>query len=126
MNKKFFTAVFSALVIVISGYVFAQSDTETITIKTSSQCEMCKKRIEKGMSLEKGVKSAVLNLDNHMLTVVYKKDKTNPDALRKALSNIGYDADDVAANEKAYKKLPDCCKKGGHDHDGHDHSNHKH
>ncbi len=120
MNKKFFAAVFSALVIV-SSYVFAQADTETITIKTSSKCEMCKKRIEKGMSLKKGVKSAILNLDNHTLTVVYKKDKTNPEALRKALSNIGYDADDVAANEKAYKKLPDCCKKGGHDH-----SNHKH
>jgi cation transport ATPase len=121
MNKKFIAAIFSALIIAIGGYVFAQSDTETVTIKTSSQCEMCKKRIEKGMGLEKGVQSAVLNLDNHTLTVVYKKDKTNPNALRKALAAIGYDADDVAANEKSYKKLPDCCKKGGHDNGDHKH-----
>jgi hypothetical protein len=53
--------------------------------------------------------------------VVYKKDKTNPNALRKALAAIGYDADDVAANEKSYKKLPDCCKKGGHDNGDHKH-----
>lgn len=121
MKGKLFAAILTALVVTVSSLLFAQSDTETVTIKTSSQCEMCKKRIEKGMSLEKGVKSAILNLDDHTLTVIYKKNKTNPDALRKALANIGYDADDVPANEKAYNKLPDCCKKGGHDHGDHKH-----
>jgi len=115
--KKLFVIV--CTIVAISGYTFAQSDVETITIKTSSQCEMCKKRIEKGMRKEKGVKSATLNLDNHTLTVAYKKDKTNPDALRTALTNIGYDADNMPANEKAYKKLPDCCKKAEHDHNSH-------
>lgn len=117
MNKRFFVALSAAMIMALSGLAIAQSDTETITIKTSSQCEMCKKRIEKRMSLEKGVKSAVLNLDDHTLTVVYRKGKTTPEALRKALANIGYDADEVPANKKAYQKLPDCCKKSGHEGD---------
>ncbi|MCS7018286.1 MAG: heavy metal-associated domain-containing protein [Cytophagales bacterium] len=126
--NKLIAALLAALVIltVANNAVQAQADTETVTIKTSAQCEMCKKRIEKGMSLEKGVKSAVLNLDDHTLTVVYKKGKTSPEALRNALANIGYDADNVPANEKAYKKLPDCCKKNGHHQHDHDHSKHKH
>ncbi|WP_448520016.1 heavy-metal-associated domain-containing protein [Rhodoflexus sp.] len=119
MQKQQFVTMLAALLVSLSSYVFAQTDKdiETVTIKTSSQCEMCKKRIEKEMGLKKGVKSAVLNLDDHTLTVTYQKDKTDPNKLRKALANIGYDADDIAANQKSYNKLPACCKKGGHDND---------
>ncbi|OJJ23139.1 MerP protein [marine bacterium AO1-C] len=87
----------------------------TIEIKTSSQCEMCKERIEKAMAYEKGIKSAVLNVESKILTVTYKTRKTNPDKIRKAVSKVGYDADEVPAWKKAYDKLPACCQKGGHD-----------
>ncbi|MBN2175787.1 MAG: heavy-metal-associated domain-containing protein [Bacteroidales bacterium] len=88
-----------------------------IEIKTSAQCEMCKERIEKNMAFEKGVKDVVLDLETKVLTIKYRSDKTDPGKLKKAVSKIGYDADDVAADPKAYEKLPDCCKKGGHDHE---------
>lgn len=88
---------------------------ETISIKTSAQCGMCKDRIEKAMAYEKGVKKAVLDVDSKILTVTYKTRKTNPKKLRKAVSKVGYDADKVVAEEKAYSKLPMCCQKGGHD-----------
>jgi copper chaperone CopZ len=87
-----------------------------IKIKTSAQCEECKERIEKNMAFEKGVKAVNLNLEDKVLTVTYKSNKTTPQKLREALSEIGYDADDVAADPKAYAKLPACCQKGGHDH----------
>ncbi len=86
----------------------------TIQIKTSSQCEMCKERIEKAMAYERGVKSAVLDVESKILTVTYKTRKTNPDKIRKVVSKIGYDADDVPAWKKAYDQLPACCQKGGH------------
>lgn len=88
-----------------------------IEILTSAQCSDCKVRIEKNMAYEKGVKSVNLNLETKVVTIEYKVDKTNPDKLREAISKIGYDADDVPADQKAYNKLPACCQKGGHDHE---------
>lgn len=88
-----------------------QKKEETITIKTSAVCGMCKERIENDMQFEKGVTSVSLDLKTKMLTVTYKTSKTNPDKLREAVTKIGYDADDKLADQKAYDKLPACCKK---------------
>ncbi|RDC62232.1 heavy-metal-associated domain-containing protein [Adhaeribacter pallidiroseus] len=85
--------------------------TEEIKIKTSSVCNMCKKTIEKSMAYEKGVKSAILDVDSQVLTVAFFPNKTNPDKIRQAVTLTGYDADQVPANERAYNKLEDCCKK---------------
>jgi copper chaperone CopZ len=89
--------------------------TDVLKIKTSARCGMCKERIEKNLVFEKGVKSAELNLEDKILTVSYRPDKTDPDKIRKAVSRIGYDADHVLADPEAYEKLPPCCKKGGHE-----------
>lgn len=91
------------------------SKSEEIKIQTSAQCQMCKDRIEGGLSFEKGIKSAILNLEDKVLTVKFRTGKTDADKIKKAVSKLGYDADDVAADPEAYEKLPACCKKGGHD-----------
>lgn len=88
---------------------------EKIEIQTSAQCSECKDRIEKNMAYVKGVKSVNLNLETKIVSIEYKTEKTDPDKLRVAISKIGYDADDVNADIKAYNKLPACCQKGGHD-----------
>lgn len=87
-----------------------------VKIKTSAVCGMCKDRIEKGLAFEKGVKSSELDLETKILTVNYRPDKTNPEKLRTAVSKLGYDADKVPADEKAYAKLPACCKKDAEEH----------
>jgi hypothetical protein len=50
--------------------------------------------------------------------VKYQTDRTDIEQIKTAIANLGYDADDVTANEEAYKKLPKTCKKfedgGGH------------
>lgn len=99
----------------ISGTVNAQAPADaekkaTIKIKTSAECDMCKKRIEKEMAFIKGVKKADLDLATRVLTVTYLTKKTNPDAIKAAIAKIGYDADEVKANNKAFKKLPECCQ----------------
>jgi len=96
----------------LSGY--AGDKWVTIEIKTSSQCDMCKETIEKQMAFEKGVKSAVLDVESSVLTVTYNPKKTNPDLIRKAVAASGYDADDVPAETAAYDNLHNCCKKGAH------------
>ncbi len=90
--------------------------TEEIKIKVSSQCNTCKETIEKALYFEKGVKSSNLDIKNKEVTVVYNPAKTTADKIRLAISKVGYDADDVKADEVAYHKLPKCCQKGGHDH----------
>ena len=82
----------------------------TVQIKTTAECDMCKARIEKEMGFVKGVKKAELDLATKVLTVTYLTKKTSLDEIRKAISKIGYDADDVKAENKAFKKLPECCQ----------------
>lgn len=86
---------------------------ETVTIKTSAKCEMCKTALEKSMGFAKGVKSSSLDVNSKVLTVRYNSKKTSPEAIRKAVSETGYDADQVQADKAAYDRLPDCCKKDG-------------
>ncbi len=104
----------------VSAHVMAQKKTEEIKIKTSAQCEMCKSRIETAMAYEKGILKSDLNLEDKILSVTYKTGKTTPEKLRKALNDLGYDADNTLAEPKAYAALPPCCKKPDDpDHVGH-------
>jgi cation transport ATPase len=84
---------------------------DTLVVKTSAICGQCKERIEQGMAFEKGVKKTTLNDETKKVTVIYNPSKTSPDAIRTAISKLGYDADEVVAEPKAYEKLPPCCKK---------------
>ena len=84
---------------------------DTVQIQTSAVCGMCKERIEHDMSFEKGVKSVELDSETKILTVVYKKSKTTVKDLKVALTKIGYDADEMVADQKAHDRLPACCQK---------------
>lgn len=92
---------------------FAADPPGTVRIKTSAICEMCKERIERNLSLSKGVKEANLNLDDKVVTVAYNPAKTDVSKIKKIIADTGYDADEVTADAKGYAKLPSCCKKGG-------------
>jgi mercuric ion binding protein len=51
------------------------------------------------------------------VNVTYLADRTNPENIKTAIANAGYDADDVKANDDSYKMLPKTCKRpedGGH------------
>jgi copper chaperone CopZ len=89
---------------------------EEVQIQTSAVCGMCEERIETNIAYEKGVKSVELEDSTKIVTIGFDPRKTNPDQLRTAISKVGYDADDVAADPEAYEKLPACCKKGNTPH----------
>ncbi|MDP1623608.1 MAG: heavy metal-associated domain-containing protein [Bacteroidales bacterium] len=104
--------LFLAVMFIFSATCFGQQKkADTVAIKTSAVCGMCKDRIEGGLVFEKGVKSALLDVETKMATVVFNPAKTSPEKLRKTISMLGYDADTLAANTAAYNKLPACCKK---------------
>ena len=84
---------------------FAQNKAE-IKIKTSAQCDMCKKDIEKKLLSEKGVKKAVVDLSTKLVTITYNSKRTDPNTLRTTIAKAGYDADDMPAiNKKSENEL---------------------
>ena len=99
--------------------------TETIEFEVQGVCGMCKTRIENA-SLIKGVKLTEYNIETKMLKVVYRPDKISLDDIHKSVAEAGHATDKVEADEKAYEKLPACCKYTDPDnphihHDGHNH-----
>ncbi len=80
-------------------------------ITTSGQCEHCKETIEKNIRFEKGVKKVAFDEKMHVVTVKYDETKTNLKDIQIAISKLGYDADSISADPKAYEKLNACCKK---------------
>ena len=110
----------------ISSLSFGQAKKaiQTVTISTPTvQCESCKQRIEEFLKREDGIQKAVVDYKKKTAKVTFITDRTNIENIKTAIANAGYDADDVKADEEAYKKLPLCCKKpedgGGHAKDHH-------
>jgi len=101
--------IITLVLLMAVSMAYAQSK-DTVRIKTSSICEMCKRTIEGDLAFEKGVTYSNLDLETHVVTVVYKPKATNPDVIRKRLTEIGYDADSLKAIPTAVDKLPECCK----------------
>ena len=105
-----------ALVLVLGSGIAEdkKATTSEVKIKTSAVCEMCKSRIEKGLSKVAGIAKSDLEVKTKMVTVNYDPAKITPDDIRAAITKLGYDADDKQASKTAYDKLPKCCKKDGH------------
>ena len=85
----------------------------TITIQTnaSKNCKSCVNRFKENVPFFKGVKEYTFDSSTAKLTVTYDPKKTSADQIRKQISDLGYDADKVKANEAARAKLPPCCRK---------------
>ena len=106
--------ILSLLAIAFAFSVHAQANLKTVAIQTSAICEMCKENLEKDLTFEKGVKSVNLDLETKVLNIAYLEGKTNPDILRKRVTMVGYHADSLKRDPKAYEKLDPCCKDGAH------------
>jgi periplasmic mercuric ion binding protein len=115
MNRTQFLSALAALL--TTGFSFTAQATgdpiKEVKVKTSAICEMCKSRIERNLSFEKGVKEADLNVDTKVVTIRYDAAKTDLSKLKAVIVRTGYDADELPADTKGYAKLPSCCKKGG-------------
>jgi copper chaperone CopZ len=85
---------------------------QTVKISTPTvQCGMCKTKIETYLKRFDGVGMINVNVAKKETTVKFISDRTNIEEIKAAIANAGYDADDVAASEEAYNRLPKCCKK---------------
>ena len=97
------------MLIALTNVAIAQKR-DTVRIRTSSICDMCKTTIEGDLVFEKGITYSNLDLETQIVTVVYKPKLTNPSKIMVRLNEIGYDADSLKAYPSAIEKLPECCK----------------
>ena len=111
MKRIFIILLTLNLSLAMSAFAGPKKETKEIAIQTSAICKMCKDRLESNLIYEKDVKKVTLDMKTKILTIKYRADKTNPETLKKAVSDLGYDADEVPADAKAYDELPACCKK---------------
>ena len=82
-------------------------------IKTpTAVCQECKDIIEKAVPRQvEGVIKLNVIFKRGLTQVQWYPDRTNLEAIKTAIANAGFDADEITANEDYYKKLPICCKK---------------
>ncbi|MCQ2276559.1 MAG: heavy-metal-associated domain-containing protein [Bacteroidales bacterium] len=109
--KKF---ILLALMAILTMGTYAQKE-QSVVIKTNAalNCQKCADRFSENVPFFKGVKTYTYDAKTAVLTIKYDANKTNPDQLRKDISKLGYNADNVAADPKARENLPACCKGGG-------------
>ena len=115
INKMIFQTLFVVSFVVFSNLVSAQqAKIETVQLSTSGQCGMCKERIEAALAFAPGIQFVELSMVDMALTVKYKTKKIDLQGVKKLVSDLGYSAGDMKANEDAMNKLPMCCQPGGH------------
>ena len=108
--RALFLVVF-AVFLVTAASAQAKKVLVTVTIQTpGAQCESCKKRIEDDLVRMEGVQKVVVDFRNKRTKVSYFTDRTNIENIKTEIANLGYDADDVAANPESYARLPKMCK----------------
>ncbi|MFT3844053.1 MAG: heavy-metal-associated domain-containing protein [Lacibacter sp.] len=107
--KSIFLSAF--LLIAVAGFSQFKKPI-VVQIKTpQAQCVECKQKIENFLKGEEGVAKVVVDIRKKITTVTYLSDRTNIENIKTAIANIGFDADDVTAEEEQYKRLPICCKR---------------
>ncbi|BAX82688.1 heavy-metal-associated domain-containing protein [Labilibaculum antarcticum] len=102
-----FTAVIFSMITISFT---ANAEVKKASFKVSGNCGMCEKTIETAANAVEGVVSADWNKESKEMIVSFDTEKTNLDAVHKAIAKSGYDTDTVKADDKVYSGLNSCCK----------------
>jgi hypothetical protein len=86
----------------------ATANSQTVKIKVSGNCGMCKERIEKAAGIN-GVSKAEWNNKTKILTLVYDPSVAKTDDIQKRIASAGHDTEKFKAKNEDYNKLPECC-----------------
>ena len=101
----------SVLCVISVGFSQQQKVSGKAIIKTPTVlCDKCKDRVEFFISHEVGVTSVKADIKRKTTTVTWLNDRTTLENIKVAIANLGYDADDIEAEESAFKRLPKECR----------------
>ena len=104
-------AVFCFGTVSFAQYQQTQKAYGKAVIKTPTiLCEKCQEKVEFFISHTEGVTSIAVNIRKKTATVTWLNDRTTLENIKTAIANLGFDADDIEAEEYAFKRLPKECK----------------
>jgi hypothetical protein len=116
MNTILKSIILIIAVFFISISASAQKTNQKAVIQTvlncdhCSACETCGLKFKTEMLKIRGVKMYTLDEKAMTFTVYYNPVKTDLQTIKVAISKLGYDADEVKADQVSFEKLDDCCK----------------
>jgi mercuric ion binding protein len=119
--------ILSVAILAAMGFTSCKNEAKEATATTSNEvskemavidiafgvrgnCGMCKSTIEKAAKGVEGVSKATWDVDKKNIEVSFDDNKTDVLSIHKAIAASGYDTEEVAGSEEAYKDLPGCCK----------------
>ncbi len=106
-----FMALFCFTTVSFAQYQQTQKASGKAVIKTPTiLCEKCQEKVEFFISHRPGVSSVAVNIRKKTTTVTWLNDRTTLENIKTDIANLGYDADDIEAEEYAFKRLPKTCK----------------
>lgn len=114
---KTILAILITMIAIQTSFAQAAKKNEKAIIKTTiycnhcKECETCGKNIKTNLLKINGLKMYELDAEKMTITVYYNGQKTDLTAIKTAIAKLGFDADDVKADQAGYEKLDDCCKK---------------
>lgn len=107
---------FIIILVALLTVSFIKKEIKEVVIKTSTECNLCKERLEEKLNYTKGIQFVNLDVPTKMLTVKYNEEKITLEKIKSLISETGYDADEIKANPISQKKLPKCCQPNGMTH----------
>jgi hypothetical protein len=116
MNSLLKSSILIIAVFFISISASAQKTNQKAVIQTvlncdhCSACETCGLKFKTEMLKIRGVKMYTLDEKAMTFTVYFNPVKTDLQTIKVAISKLGYDADEVKADQISFEKLDDCCK----------------
>ncbi|MBT3180752.1 MAG: heavy-metal-associated domain-containing protein [Candidatus Marinimicrobia bacterium] len=113
--KKIIIFTVSALLLGVMACSKGEAKQADIALSTI-QCGMCESTIERGMSKIKGITNFDVDLKTKTGRVNFDAAVIDMAAIEKAISDLGYQANNTIADPVAYEGLAPCCKIGGMSH----------
>jgi len=83
---------------------------ETVVIQTNAYSAKSNELFKESLPFVKGVKEYKFDEATSKIAVAYNPKQTSPEKIREAIAKLGFNADQVKANEQARAKLPAECK----------------
>ena len=90
-----------ALMLMPATVQAGKKNIKEVKFLTSAHCwKSCEEKLEGNIKFEKGVTFVDLDLNTKICTIKYKKNKTNPEKLRKAIVKLGFQAKEIKPQKK--------------------------
>ena len=101
--------------VILASLVFASctnqssENQKTVNFKVYGNCGMCEKTIEKSLKIDE-VSKGDWNKETKMIEVKFDSTKITTQEIKEKIAGVGYDMDDVRAEESVYNSLHSCCQ----------------